>query len=187
MAIALDFLGYVYDTSVPAFVVIDDKHVVHRASRRLVDLAHLQEAMIAQGYTPGGGEIGINNAWATSHYGIRAYQPSPPPPSAPPIPFWVVVTGEGTTVLKITMNGNPEAGGLYIANLSVDGFVIDTVGPVIVSASTTLAELANAVATALDGLMDPQANVVVTAAAQGGVVTVTSSGTFDSGVSVTLV
>lgn len=68
--IDIDFFKYRYDIATPAFVVLGEKFVFHRATLRLIDYPDLLLDMQAASYTPPAYEIGEDADYAWERLGI---------------------------------------------------------------------------------------------------------------------
>jgi hypothetical protein len=126
MTLAIDYFGHEYEDSLPAFVEVDAKHLLHRPTSRFLDKVDLLAQWQEEGYTPGAKEVGPAADWLWNHYVIGT-----PPGSQPSIPPEVTFTGVGTGTLVITIADTIyPAGSLFIScglldKNGSDGIVFD--------------------------------------------------------------
>lgn len=72
MAQMIDFFGYSYDNTIPSFIAVDSKLMLHRPSKRLLTNVSVLAAMEDKSYTPEEGEMGEADDWLKANYGIEA-------------------------------------------------------------------------------------------------------------------
>lgn len=125
MATAVDYFGYRYDDTHPAFIVFptpphplaadgSDKLVYHRPTGRFIDYEGLEAAMTAQGYTPGAKEIGPDDEWLRENTQFLGL------PSQGGLTF--DIRGGGSKELVIAVEGVATAPvGFTLQGLTVDG------------------------------------------------------------------
>lgn len=168
--LAIDYFGERYDDAVPSFVIVSDKLVWHRPGFKLLDYPSLQDAMTADGYTPGTNEIGKDDAWVMKNLSIDSSGAAGTAPSS-------VVAGVGTTSATITMAGDDAtSAGTVTLVVEVDATAITGLTPVTIGIGDTSADIAAAIAAELNGKQDVGATLTLAASAVGDVVTVTEAG-----------
>jgi hypothetical protein len=70
MVLRIDHFGFQFEDSIPAFVEVDHKHVLHRVTSRFLDRDSLQAKWTEEGYIPSAEEWGTSSDWLWEHYKI---------------------------------------------------------------------------------------------------------------------
>lgn len=177
MAIEHDYLGYKYDTKgVPAFVIVNEKFVIHKATNRMLDRTHIRKGMTQSAYVLHENEVGYDSEWLYDHFGFGDSG-------------GIDVGGGGSDTVTATVT--EPAGGIQDGTLTISGITVDGVEfpevTVTITEGMTPSEAATAIAAALDGLQDAGGTLTISATADGADVIITEAGggLFGDGITVT--
>jgi hypothetical protein len=125
MTLAIDYFGHEYEDSLPAFVEVDAKHLLHRPTSRFLDKVDLLAQWQSESYTPGAKEVSPAADWLWDHFRIGAPSgggPNPLPAAEPTI----VVAGLNTSIVTVTITLPPgtvcDQGKITGRALTIGGF-----------------------------------------------------------------
>jgi hypothetical protein len=125
MTLAVDYFGHEYEDTLPAFVEVDGKHLLHRMTSRFLDKVDLLAQWQSESYSPGAKEVGPAADWLWEHYSIGAPSgggPNPAPYAEPTL----VVAGLNTPVVTLTITLPPDTvcvqGNIVAYALTIGGY-----------------------------------------------------------------